>query len=61
MVLDKYNFRKAVNTHEYVPRVVILLFLSSDYLHQKALFALMYVGTFYFIQNLLSKVSKHVF
>ena len=61
MVLDKYNFRKAVNTHEYVPRVIILLFLSSDYLHQKALFALMYVGTFYFIQNLLSKVSKHVF
>jgi len=61
MVLDKYNFRKAVNTHEYVSRVVILLFLSSDYLHQKALFALMYVGTFYFIQNLLSKVSKHVF
>ena len=60
MVLDKYNFRKAVNTHEYVPRVVILLFLSSDYLHQKALFALMYVGTFYFIQNLLSKVLKHI-
>ena len=61
MVLNKYNFRKAINIHEYVQRVVILLFLSSDYLYQKVLFALMYVDTFYSIQNLLSKVSKHVF
>ena len=28
MVLNKYNFRNAINTHEYIPRVVILLFFK---------------------------------
>lgn len=50
IVLNKYNFRNAINTHEYVPRVVILLFFKvRSSISKKPYFVLMHMDISYLL------------